>query len=288
MELYQGIILGIIQGLTEFLPVSSSGHLVLGQIFFGITHSQLTFDISVHVGTLLAVLVVYASDIRAILLSVAGFLAKAARFQPLRPLFTKDPHLQTAVFIVTASVPTAAIGLVLKQFEHILFTSQTLVGLMLILTGTILWVSRNFYFSENSENNLTESNLIDSKENQFTMKKAITVGIVQGLAVIPGISRSGSTIAAGMFMRIDRHQAARFSFLLSIPAILGAEILGLKDVMDQGLVIDPVTLYATMASFVTGLVALKILLRLVHAGRFHLFAPYCWFVGAVVLLSKIF
>jgi undecaprenyl-diphosphatase len=120
------------------------------------------------------------------------------------------------------------------------------------------------------------------------MKKAMTIGTVQGLAVIPGISRSGSTIAAGMFMHLDRHQAARFSFLLSIPAIVGAEVLGLKDVMDQGLVIDPVTLYATMASFITGLIALKILLRLVHAGRFHLFAPYCWFVGAMVLLSKLF
>jgi undecaprenyl-diphosphatase len=288
MELYQGITLGIIQGLTEFLPVSSSGHLVLGQIFFGITQSQLTFDISVHVGTLLAVLVVYASDIRAILTSVAGFLAKALSLQPVRPLLAKDSHLQTAIFIVAASVPTAAIGLVLKQFEHILFTSQTLVGLMLILTGTVLWFSRNFYFSGNNENNSTDSNLTESRANQFTMKKAIAIGIVQGLAVIPGVSRSGSTIAAGMFMRIDRHQAARFSFLLSIPAIVGAEILGLKDVMDQGLVIDPVTLYATMASFITGLIALKILLRLVHAGRFHLFAPYCWFVGAVVLLSKIF
>jgi undecaprenyl-diphosphatase len=181
---------------------------------------------------------------------------------------------------VAASVPTAVIGLVLKQFEHILFTSQTLVGLMLVLTGTILWVSRNFYFSEN--------NLGQNGVNQFTMKKAMAIGTVQGLAVIPGISRSGSTIAAGMFMHLDRHQAARFSFLLSIPAIVGAEVLGLKDVMDQGLVIDPVTLYATMASFITGLIALKILLRLVHAGRFHLFAPYCWFVGAMVLLSKLF
>lgn len=273
MELYQGVILGITQGLTEFLPVSSSGHLVLGQIFFGMTHSQLIFDISVHVGTLLAVLVVYASDILAILGAVFKFLSHAISFKPVTPLLKADKHLQLAAFIVIGSIPTAAIGLFLKQFEQVLFTSQILVGAMLILTGTLLWVSRNFYSSE---------------KKGLGMKTAVFIGIVQGLAVIPGISRSGSTIAAGMFLGIDRHTAAKFSFLLSIPAIVGAEILSIKDIIEEGLVIDPVILYATIASFITGLMALKILLKLVHSGRFHLFAPYCWVAGAVVLISKIF
>lgn len=274
MELHQGIILGIIQGLTEFLPVSSSGHLVLGQTFFGITQSQLTFDISVHVGTLLAVLVIYSSDIMAMISSVFGFLSRAVAFKPVAHLVNEDKNLQMAGLIVIGSIPTAIIGLVLKQFEHVLFTSEVLVGFMLILTGTILWGSRKFYFSEN-------------KSTGFSIKNAFFIGIVQGLAVIPGISRSGSTIAAGMFVGIDRHMAAKFSFLLSIPAILGAQVLSIKDMINSGLSIDPVTIYATIASFITGLIALKILLTLVHSGKFHLFAPYCWLIGSLVLLSKI-
>ncbi|WP_299983518.1 undecaprenyl-diphosphate phosphatase [Desulfobacula sp.] len=275
MELHQGIILGILQGLTEFLPVSSSGHLVLGQIFFGITQSQLTFDISVHMGTLLAVLVVYSSDISAMLSSLFGFFSKAISFKPVSHLINEDKNLQLAGLIVIGSIPTAFIGLVLKQFEHVLFTSEVLVGAMLILTGTILWVSRNYYFSGN-------------KNTEFGIKKATFIGISQGVAVIPGISRSGTTIAVGMFLGLDRHMAAKFSFLLSIPAIVGAQILSIKDTMEGGIAIDPVTIYATIASFITGLIALKLLLKLVHSGRFHLFAPYCWLVGSLVLLSKIF
>lgn len=275
MELYQGIILGITQGLTEFLPVSSSGHLVLVQMFFGITQSQLTFDISVHMGTLLAVLVIYASDISAMLRSVIGVVSQAVALKPVTHLFKEDKNLQLAGLIVMGSIPTAIIGLVLKQFEHILFTSEILVGFMLILTGTILWISRNYYYSENPP-------------PRFGIKKAFFVGISQGIAVIPGISRSGTTIAAGMFMGLDRHTAAKFSFLLSIPAILGAQVLSIKDMINGGLIIDPVIIYATIASFITGLIALKVLLTLVHSGKFHLFAPYCWFIGSLVLLSKIF
>lgn len=274
MELYQGITLGIIQGLTEFLPVSSSGHLVLGQIFFGITQSQLVFDISVHMGTLLAVLVVYASDIKAMLVSAANFFFKAIFFKPVVSLFKEDENLQMAGLILIGSIPTAIIGFGLKQFEHVLFTSRVLVGCMLILTGTVLWISRKYYFSEN-------------KTNGPGIKKALLIGVCQGIAVIPGISRSGSTIAAGMFLGLDRHKAAKFSFLLSIPAILGAQILSIKDMINNNLSIDPVTIYATITSFITGLIALKILLTLVHSGRFHLFAPYCWLIGALVLLSKV-
>lgn len=274
MELYQGIILGIIQGLTEFLPVSSSGHLVLGQIFFGITQSQLVFDISVHMGTLFAVLVVYASDIKAMLVSTVNFFLKAIFFKPVVSLFKEDENLQMAGLILIGSIPTAIIGFGLKQFEHVLFTSRVLVGCMLILTGTVLWISRQYYF-------------VGNKTKGPGIKKALLIGICQGVAVIPGISRSGSTIAAGMFLGLDRHKAAKFSFLLSIPAILGAQVLSIKDMITSNLSIDPVTIYATIISFITGLIALKILLTLVHSGKFHLFAPYCWLIGALVILSKI-
>jgi undecaprenyl-diphosphatase len=275
METYQGIILGILQGLTEFLPVSSSGHLVLGQIYFNITEFLLIFDISVHMGTLAAVLVVYFSDIRLMGVSISGCLAKMVNRKPFASLVKTDKNLKLALFILIGSVPTAVIGLVLKKFEQVLFTSDTLVGCMLILTGTILWVSRQYYRDETAG-------------GEFNAKQAFFIGIVQGFAVIPGISRSGSTIAAGMVAGLDRQTAARFSFLLSVPAIAGAQVLGVKDAVETGFVLNPAIVYGTIVSFVVGLVALKLLLKLVHTGKFHLFAPYCWLAGTLVLLSKMF
>ncbi|MCP3943587.1 MAG: undecaprenyl-diphosphate phosphatase [Desulfobacteraceae bacterium] len=274
MEIYQGIILGILQGLTEFLPVSSSGHLVLGQIYFKITQVGMIFDVSVHMGTLLAVLVVYFADIKLIFASVFRVAAKVAGRKPFVHLFKTDENLKLAVFIIVGSVPTALLGLVLKNFEDVLFTSKTLVGCMLILTGTILWSSRRYY------NNEVSGGKLDTR-------RAIFIGIVQGFAVIPGISRSGSTIVAGMFAGLDRDRAAKFSFLLSVPAILGAQILSVNDVIKTGMTIDPAIIYGTITSFFIGLIALKLLLKLVHQGKFHLFAPYCWLVGVLVLLSKL-
>jgi len=207
------------------------------------------------------------------LVSVFNFISKAILLKPVAHLFKEDKNLKLAYLILLGSIPTALIGLFLKQFEHILFSSAVLVGTMLILTGTILWVSRNYYFTEN-------------KKKGLGIKQALIIGVGQGLAVTPGISRSGTTIALGMFLGLDRNNAAQFSFLLSIPAILGAQILSIKDMINNGLVIDPVTIYATIASFITGLIALKLLLSLVHSGRFHIFAPYCWLIGSLVLLSK--
>ncbi|WP_022665520.1 undecaprenyl-diphosphate phosphatase [Desulfospira joergensenii] len=276
MEIYQGIILGILQGLTEFLPVSSSGHLVLGQLYLGIKESMLSFDISVHMGTLAAVLVVYFSDIRTMVRSMAGFTVRLLRRQPAFHLLKEDPNLKMAWLIIIGSVPTALIGLALKKVEHILFTSSLIVGFMLILTGTVLWVSRHFYHDPGAH------------DSRFDAKRALFIGIIQGLAVIPGISRSGSTIAAGMFAGFDRSMAAKFSFLLSIPAILGAQILSIKETLNTtGLSIDPVTVCGTIASFLTGLGALTLLLKLVHRGKFHLFAPYCWLAGTLALAANL-
>ncbi len=273
MELYQGIILGIVQGLTEFLPVSSSGHLVLGQIFFGMTESRLSFDISVHVGTLMAVVVVYEADIRRITASVLRYFGRRLSFTFANVGPSEGEDVKTAACIVLGSIPTALIGLILKRYESVLFSSALLVGCMLVVTGFILWMTKGFYGK--------------GDKTALTVPIAVLIGITQGLAVIPGISRSGSTIAAGMFLGLDRQKSARFSFLLSIPAIAGAALLDIRDLLGTGgFGIDPTTLCATMASFITGLMALKLLLRLVHAGRFHLFAPYCWLIGCLVLLSN--
>jgi undecaprenyl-diphosphatase len=206
--------------------------------------------------------------------SLLTFFVRAISFKPIAHLPGEDKNLKMAGLIIIASIPTAFLGLFLKRFEHILFASPVLVGFMLILTGTILWLSKNFYFSGN-------------KAARLSIKKAVLIGTGQGLAVLPGLSRSGTTIALGMFLGLDRHMAAKFSFLLSIPAILGAQILSIKDMIETGLIIDSVAIYATIVSFIVGLFALKILLTVVHSGKFHLFAPYCWLVGILVLLSKI-
>ncbi|HBT88258.1 MULTISPECIES: undecaprenyl-diphosphate phosphatase [unclassified Desulfobacter] len=265
MEIYQGIILGILQGLTEFLPVSSSGHLVLGQIYFNITENSLIFDISVHMGTLLAIFIVYFKDIQGILKSLVYYAGT-------RNTSGHETNLALAAAIVVGSVPTAIIGFSLKKFEDVLFTSSLLVGTMLIVTGGLLWVSRRYYRIEKGE--------------QLTISRAFIIGIVQGIAVIPGISRSGSTIATGLFTGLERKTAARFSFLLSIPAILGAQVISVKDLVESGGHIDPATICGTIASFIVGLAALKLLLKLVNTGKFHLFAPYCWLAGILALVSN--
>ncbi len=275
MEIYQGIILGILQGLTEFLPVSSSGHLVLGQIYFKITEFGLIFDVSVHMGTLAAVVVVYFSDIKQMIISLAGSLGKKSGKLPGQDKNPTDENLTMAWCIIAGSVPTAAIGFALKQYEHILFTSDLLVGCMLLVTGTFLWLSRKYYRDEPIGGGLN-------------LKRALLIGVVQGFAVVPGISRSGSTIAAGMAAGLDRARAAKFSFLLSIPAILGAQVVSMKDALKTGALIDPAIIYGTLSAFVVGLAALKLLLKLVHTGKFHFFAPYCWLAGVLVLLSKLF
>ena len=189
MEIYQGIILGILQGLTEFLPVSSSGHLVLGQIYFNITEYGLVFDASVHMGTLGAVFIIYSKDIREILKSLVHYAGT-------RDASGHERNLGLAAAIIIGSVPTAIIGFMLKQYEHILFTSSLLVGAMLIVTGSLLWMSRHCYRIKKGE--------------RLTPLKAVIIGISQGFAVIPGISRSGTTIAVGLFTGLDRMTSARF------------------------------------------------------------------------------
>ena len=272
MEIYQGIILGILQGLTEFLPVSSSGHLALGQSFFGITEPALFFDVSLHMGTLLAVVVVFFQDIKRMIIALLGLGKQLFSGKKALKTLKKDEDIRFVFLIIAASIPTALLGLGFKPYVHTLFSSVSFVGCMLLITGTFLWMTR--HASPKGDGVM-----------EFSVKRALWVGLCQGLAVIPGISRSGATISAGLFLGIDRETAARFSFLLSIPAILGAEILSLKDFMEQGFSIDvAATLWGTFIAFVVGYAALVLLLRIVRKGRLHFFAPYCWALGTVAII----
>ncbi len=272
MEIYQGIILGILQGLTEFLPVSSSGHLALGQSFFDIKEPALFFDVSLHMGTLLAVAVVFFKDIKRMLLALTALVKQIVSPQDALKMIKENEEIRFVFLIIVGSIPTALLGLGFKPYVDTLFSSISFVGCMLLITGTFLWMTRTAPQQGDG--------IMD-----FGAKRALLVGVCQGFAVIPGISRSGATISAGLFSGIDRETAARFSFLLSIPAIVGAEILSLKDFMEQGTSINvPATLCGTFISFVVGYGALVLLLRMVKKGRLHLFAPYCWAVGTIAII----
>ncbi|MCH9687035.1 MAG: undecaprenyl-diphosphate phosphatase [Deltaproteobacteria bacterium] len=260
--------LGAIQGATEFLPVSSSGHLALGQALFGIDPEAggHRFSIVAHGGTLLAVLWMYRRDVIE--------LAQV----PLRPL-TPSPARTMLLMMILATLP---LGLVLLPgIEDAIVTVEShprLVGVCLLVTAAILW----FAFSRPSEAGR------DDESEPPPPRSAVMVGLAQLCAVLPGISRSGSTIAAGLALGLSRSAAARFSFLISIPAILGAIVLEVAKLGEEAGTIDPVPyIVGFVISFVVGLACLRLLLRLVSSGRIGGFVIYLAVVGlaAVVLGS---
>ncbi len=270
MDLFQAIILGIIQGLTEFLPVSSSGHLVIFQNLFGLKEPELFFDISVHVGTLAAIVIFFWKEIRAIIISLAHFSALALKKRVSFRNVYEDKDAKLAILIVIGSIPTDIIGILFHKIADTLFSSVVLVGFMLIITGLLLWGTR--WVKK------------DCKSiNDFSVRDALIIGFVQGIAIIPGISRSGSTIAVGLFLGLNRETAARYSFLLSIPAILGASALSLNHLSANDVPLK-VTFFGAFTSCIVGYWALKLLIKIVKHGRMQIFAPYCWAIGVLALI----
>lgn len=270
METIQAIILGIVQGLTEFLPVSSSGHLVIFQHLFGLRTPELVFDIAVHVGTLLAVVIFFKKDLAAIIRAV---IQMAGRLIARRTTFAEawsDPHVKLALLIVAGSIPTALIGIGFHQIAERIFASVRLAGLMLLITGALLWVTRWIKKA-------------DYGISRFSTGKALVVGTVQGLAILPGISRSGATIAAGLFLGLKRELAARYAFLLSIPAICGASLLTFRDLSHGADFSAAVIGVGMLSAAVVGYLSLKLLVFIVNKGQLYLFAPYCWLVGGLAL-----
>jgi undecaprenyl-diphosphatase len=271
MQPIQAIMLGVIQGLTEFLPVSSSGHLVLLQNLFGLKEPEVLFDISLHVGTLIAVCIVFFPEIFSILktlLSLPGLIKTSGS---MKQLYQDNEPVRMATLIVLGSIPTAILGLLFHKVVDQLFGSVWIVGLMLIITGALLWLTRRFRIK-------------GRPLKGTTMKDALVIGLVQGVAIMPGISRSGSTISVALFMGINREVAGRYSFLLSIPAILGALVLSLDSPAMQATVSGGMLLMGTLTAGIVGFGALKVLLHLVNRGRLHLFAPYCWLLGFVAFI----
>ena len=267
MSLLDSIILGFIQGLTEFLPISSSGHLVIFQNLLGFSEPQLLLDVTLHVGTLLAVVIYFKKDLLEMLSEMISLLQRRSRSNNLGH---ENSAIRLLVWIIIACIPTALIGLFFKHPLEAMFSSVSTVSIMLLVTGAIIGST---YFIPARYTSRKEVGLIT----------ALFVGATQGLAIIPGISRSGTTIACGLLCGLDRELAGRFSFLISIPAIVGALVLQLHD---QN--ITSVPLASLAAGFITsatvGFLCLKILMAVVKRGRLAYFAPYCFFAGLMALI----
>ena len=268
--LWPSLVLGLVQGLTEFLPVSSSGHLVLGQHLLRFSPPSLLFDITLHVGTLLPVVWLYRADLWAILRSL-GRLGQARR------AWQEDRGLRLLVCVALGTLPTGLMGAALNDLFERLFSSPAVVGVMFLITGGILMASRL------SRAPQTDEEPADSHLT-LTPLRALAVGVAQGLAITPGISRSGTTISAALLLGIERTMAARFSFLLAIPAILGAVALHARHVgsADRGLL--PIYLAGALVAAASGYLALKWLVGLVRRGALCRFAYYLWPLGIGVLI----
>jgi undecaprenyl-diphosphatase len=207
--LIKSIILGLIQGLTEFLPISSSGHLVIFESFLEMETQGVIWEITLHFSTLLAIFAVFYKDIFMILKSVCLSCKKLFSGESIINVFKNDPHTRIFLLIIIGTIPTVIIAFSFRNAFESLFNKPGIAGYMLIVTGTMLWFTKyNFRTSSNKKN--------------LVVLDALIIGTVQGLAITPGISRSGTTIATATFRGVDRETAARFSFLLVIPAILGA------------------------------------------------------------------
>ena len=246
--------------MTEFLPVSSSGHLVFFQSIFGFKEPHVFFDVVLHLGTLLAVVVFFRTDISNILQGTR---------QGLKARKMGQDGIRLLIWIIIATIPTGLMGILFKDWFESLFTRPKIVGGMLLTTGLILWFTR--YVKR-------DGRLLE----KMGWADALLIGIVQGIAIIPGISRSGSTISTGLFCGLDRELAGKFSFLLSIPAILGATLLELRGIESPAEVW--MHLIGMAIAFLVGLLSLKFLMRIVRRGRLFTFAYYCWPVGIVMIL----
>ncbi len=253
MQVFQAVILGFVQGATEFLPVSSSGHLVLMQHLFGFSESMLAFDVFLHLATLLAVLVFFWQDIVKL-------------------------KMKDLIQLAMATLPAIVVGLILSGLIEKIFVLPILVGVALIGTGVINMLSDKILNSAESVGSKSLTNLTAWK-----------IGLWQAAAILPGISRSGSTVYAGLRMGLERQAAFRFSFLLSIPAIIAAGAYqSWQTYQSAEISVQWVpTLLAMTAAFVTGLLCLRLLQYLIKAAKLRIFGWYCFAVGGLVIITSL-
>mgnify|MGYP001030950971 CR=1 FL=1 len=271
MTYWTAILLGLIQGLAEFLPISSSGHLAILQNFLriGDLENQMLFDVLLHLGTLVAVFVAYWRDICDMVMELIHGVNDLAHGTTPRQV---PPARRLILLIIVGTLPLFAVLPIHKQVQA-LSNNMVFIGAALVVTGFLLFACDLVRKGRKTERNAT-------------LADVLVVGVGQAIATMPGISRSGMTITTGCFMGFERKFAVRFSFLLSIPAVLGANILSLKDAIETGIVWAEVPMYlvGVVTAAVVGYVCIRLLRMVAEKGRFGAFAYYCWAAGLLTLL----
>lgn len=261
------ITLGAIQGLTEPLPISSSGHLVVFRELFQITTPGLTFEIIVHFGSLLAVILIYRHDI--LTLIKESFLYIFSRDENVKESYT------FTLYLLIATLITGAIGLIIEDYISEELSKVVYVGIAFIITSGFIWLIRNLQGSKT--------------EASMTVKDAVIIGAAQVLALVPGISRSGTTIVAGMLLGLDRRTTLKFSFLLFIPVGIGINLMSINElyaaVSDGSLLIPYIIAFLTAA--IATYYALRLFIRIMMNGKLAIFSVYCFLLGIITLLTQI-
>ena len=263
MSLLDALLLGLIQGITEFLPVSSSGHLVMGQALLDVQIPGVAFEVAVHVATLLSVLLVFRKRVAVLVVGVVR----------------RDPEAWKYLgFIVLATLPAVAVGLGARHALEGLFDVPEVAAVALLVTGSFLWTSKRA--------------MARNPNGKPGAREAILVGLAQAFAIIPGISRSGATVVTGLWLGLEAEEAATFSFLMAVPAILGAAVLELPDLLAVGGggvglgsgLGGGALLLGSAAAGLAGVLAIWAFLAMLKRKSFHRFGPYCWAVGSLFLL----
>jgi len=270
MNFIEALILGVLQGITEFLPISSSGHLIIGESLLGLHVEALkSFDVVVHLGTFTAIVIYFWKDVVGLFkgfFAYLGLTGKGAHNKEYQDL---------VVYIIIATIPAVFVGLFLADTIDFLFRNTLYVGLWMIVVGEIFllaeWTLKKF-----------------KKKKEINWKKAIIIGLAQSVALIPGVSRSGSTISAGLFQGMNREKAARFSFLLALPAIFGAGLLtGIKEMKAGGLNVEFIPLLVGfVASMIAGFASVYFLMKFLKKHSLNIFAYYLFLVGGISVVAS--
>ena len=269
MTWWEAAILGLIQGLTEFLPISSSGHLVLGKYLLGLNEpgvDDVAFEIFVHFGTVLSIITIYHAKIKDLIWSgLTGFLKP----HKMVDTYQRDESFRMVIYILITLIPTGIVYVLLKDFLEEKFGDPRFVCSMLFVTGILLLLTL----------------LRKNPTGRMSPLKALITGIAQSAAMLPGISRSGSTICASLYQGVSPQRAADFSFLMLLPVVLGATLLQSLDWIETGFEVDWLPLIiGTVVAYVSGIVAIKLVLDFVRRGNLQYFAYYCFAAGTLGLI----
>lgn len=282
-DLFDAVVLGLIQGLTEFLPVSSSGHLLLAQNLLGVSDPSIFYTLILHLATLIATLIVFRKEVGRILRAI---LRIPLFFVSLRKkghhAITEDTEAWTCILIFIATFVTGAIGVVFEKQLDETFSWWWLESLGFFITGFALYSTRNLVLDHEQTDHKSQG----KPASQVTVKDSVWIGLAQAIAILPSISRSGATICTALWLKINRKFAGEFSFLISMPAIAGALIL--KSI--HGVSIEremlPSYIVGFIISFIFGLLSLIYLLKWIRKGKLHYFAFYCWAMGLITFLMS--